>query len=147
MNDSGIGVNGGQVLPSNPLDQTTNLESFDSSPTLTNFSTTSQANATTTSIPEKLKMPVNLVICSLTIFLVAGLWIFAGYFIQALKTEYDSPAMLTYLSVISLQVYFFIIPKKPFFPKRRANGTFIVNEADLGFDTFSNREVRSKFIK
>jgi hypothetical protein len=153
MNDAGIGVNGGQVRPSNPLDLFNSppgklavLASIDSSPTLTNFSNNSQANAGTVSISDTLKASVNLTLCSLTICLVAGLWMFAGYFVQVLSTEYDSPAMLTYLSIISLQVYFFFIPKRPLFPNRRANGTIIVDETDLGFDTYTNREVKINFI-
>ena len=152
MNDSGIGVNGGQVRPSNPLDlfnstpgKSAALASIDSSPTLTNFSNNSQASSGTISISEKLKSPVNLILCSLAICLVAGLWMFAGYFIQALTPEYDSTAMLTYLSVISLQFYFFFIPKRPNFPKRRADGTIMVDETDLGIDTYTNREVSFTF--
>lgn len=149
MNDSGIGVNGGQVRPSNPLDLYNSPPgSLDSSPTLTNFSNLSQARANNaaaataaTSVSDKLKTSVNLTLCSLAIGLVAGLWLFAGYFIQALSSEYDSPAMLTYLSVISLQFYFFFIPKRPSFPKRRVDGTIMVDETDLSFDTYTNREV------
>ena len=148
MNDSGIGVNGGQVRPTNPLDlfnspprNNSALASLDSSPTLTNFSNNSQANPATVTLSDKLKTPVNLTLCSLAIGLVAGLWLFAGYFIQALVSEYDSPTMLAYFSVISLQVYFFFIPKRPNFPARRADGTIMVDETDLGFDTYTNREV------
>ena len=153
MNDSGIGVNGGQVRPTNPLDLfnsppggNTALTSTDSSPTLTNFSNSSQANAHNFSITisEKFKSPVNLTLCSVAICFVAGFWMLAGYYIQALTPEYDSPAMLTYLSVISLQIYFFFIPQRSSFPKRRADGTVMVEEADLGFDTYTNREVRFK---
>lgn len=152
MNDTGIGVNGGQVRPTNPLDlfnsppgKPAALASIDSSPTLTNFSNNSQANPATVSLSDKLKSPVNLTLCSLAICLVAGLWMFAGYFIQALTSEYDSPAMLTYLSVISLQIYFFFIPKRPSWPERRADGTVMVDETDLGFDTYTNREVRYNY--
>lgn len=149
MNESSIGVNGGQVertpkAPTNPLDLfATQIPSIDSSPTLSNFSNFSQPNnSTVVSISEKLRSPVNLILCSSLLFIVAGLWLAAGHLIQTLTPIYDSPSMLTYLSVISLQIYFFFIPKKSKFPNRRADGSLVVDETDLGFDTFTNREVR-----
>lgn len=135
-------------IDANPLDlfspQIIPTESSaDSSPTLTNFSNESQPN-TIISTSEKLKSPVNLTICSLALFVVAGLWLAAGHLIQNLTPVYDSPSMLTYLSVTFLQIYFFFIPKKPKFPNRRSDGTLIVTETDLGFDTYTNREVRKR---
>lgn len=139
MNEDSIGADGGQVAEQQqqPLDLST---SADPSPTLTAFSFHSQAN-TVPSLSDSLKSPVNLTLCSVAIILVAGLWLTAGYFIQALTPVYDSPSMLAYLSVISLQVYFFFIPKRPNYLKTRADGTILMNESDLGFDTYTNREV------
>lgn len=150
MNESSIGVKGGQVertqmtVPTNPLDLFNNpvAVSIDSSPTLSNFSNLSQPSIIL-STSEKLRSPVNLVLCSILLCLVAGLWMATGHLIQTLTPVYDSTGMLTYLSVISLQIYFFFIPKKPKFPNRRADGTLIVDETDLGFDTYTNREVLS----
>lgn len=159
MNEDSIGVNRGQVVdqqleqhPVNPLDLTVSKskleDSPDSSPTLSIFSSfNSQSNNINnnnyaiSSISESLKSPVNLSLCSVALVLVSGLWLAAGYFIQTLTPLYDSPSMLTYISVISLQFYFFLIPKRSNYPKTRVDGTLSINESDLGFDTFTNREV------
>jgi len=78
--------------------------------------------------------------------MVAGLWLLAGYFIQELIPVYNAPAMLTYLSVISLQLYFILIPKKPKFPNIRGGGVdeggFMAEETSLALDTYTNREVK-----
>lgn len=155
MNDTSIGVNGGQVEAKNeiiittsnkPLDLASDstIDSVDSSPTLTNFSNISRFNAVMTSSPSPfLGKSTTLIICSLAICLVAGLWLLAGYFIQELVPIYNAPAMLTYLSVASLQFYFVLIPKKPKFPSRRG-GEEVGNlgeENDLSLDTYTNREV------
>ena len=156
MNDNSIGVNGGQVdttkknvpFGKNPLGLTTSstVDSVDSSPTLTNFSNISQFNplviSSSHSSPSSDKSTL-LLICSLAICLVAGLWLLAGYFIQELVPIYNAPAMLTYLSVISLQFYFLLIPKKLKFPNRRGANEegFIGDEGDLALDTYTNREV------
>lgn len=135
-----IGVDRGQVETSQqPLDLTptissTSIPSFDNSPALTNFSAS-------ISTSERRKSPINLTLCTLIMCIVSGFWLVAGYLIQDLTPIYDYPAMLTYLSVISLQIYFFFIPKRPLFPKRREDGLSIIDETDLGFDTFTNREV------
>lgn len=135
-----IGVDRDQVETSKPLDLTptissTSIPSFDNSPALTIFS------AASISTSERHKSPVNLTVCTLIMCIVAGSWLVAGYLVQDLSPVYDYPAMLTYFSVISLQIYFFLIPKQPLFPKRREDGSSFVDETDLGFDTYTNREV------
>lgn len=143
MNADSIGVAGGQVVNATaaskqaavPLGLSPEGSIIDSSPTLSNFSFTSQANSLV-SLSEALKSPVNLTLCSVALILVAGLWLLAGYFIQALAPVYNSTSMLAYLSVTSLQIYFFFIPKRPNYPSSLAR-----NESDLGLDTYTNREV------
>lgn len=161
MNDTSIGVIGGQVesnnnmnitttCNTNPLDLTSDssIESVDSSPTLTNFSNISRFNAVITSTPSPSSdKTTTLIICSLAICLVAGLWLLAGYFIQELVPVYNAPALLTYLSVASLQFYFILIPKKTKLPTRRGAeeggiSGVIGHESDLSLDTYTNREVK-----
>ena len=158
MNDSSIGVNGGQVdierknnstNYNNPLglNADSTVVSVDSSPTLTNFSNISHFNAviiSSTSSPHSSDKSTTLIICSLAICLVAGLWLLAGYFVQELIPVYNAPAMLTYLSVFSLQFYFILIPKRQKFPNRRGGdgaGSVVGGESDLALDTYTNREV------
>ena len=156
MNECSIGVNRGQVgnsntntFPSsatiNPLDLSNSAKMneensvIDSSPTLSNFSNNWNSNVLiSTTTTEKNKSPENLILCSVVLCIVAGLWLSAGHLIQFLTPVYNSPSMLTYFSVISLQFYFFLIPK------RRADRSLSMSESDLGFDTYTNREVRNK---
>lgn len=158
MNDTSIGVKGGQVAGINKENATFNstpplglntasstTDSFDSSPALTNFSNISQYNAVVISSSiTPVDKTTNLIICSLIICLVAGLWLLAGHFVQELVPVYNAPAMLTYLSVISLQFYFLLIPKKRKFPARRGEDEtgIIGDESDLALDTYTNREVK-----
>lgn len=144
-------------------ESTNSIPSFDSSPALTNFSNffngqpeplavtynnnnnnnhTNNDASTFISSSERLKSPVNLTLCSVLLILVSGLWLVAGYFVQTVTVIYDSPSFLAYLSIISLQIYFLFIPRRPQFPKRRPDGSLIVNESDLTYDTYSNREVK-----
>lgn len=148
MNADSIGVNGGQVVVpvANASKQATppplglsTEGSINSSPTLSNFSVASQAN-TAISLSDNLKSPVNLTLCSVALILVAGLWLLAGYFIQALTPVYNSTSMLAYLSVTSLQIYFFFIPKRLNYPSSVTR-----NESDLGLDTYTNREVSVRY--
>lgn len=137
-----IGVDRGQVeTPPHPLDLTPTISStsisipsFDNSPGLRVFSAS-------ISISERHKSPINLTLCTLIMCIAAGFWLVAGYLVQDLSPVYDYPAMLTYISITSLQIYFFLIPHRPLYPKRREDGSSIVEETDLGFDTYTNKEV------
>lgn len=140
-----IGVARDQVeIPSHSLDLTptissTSIPSFNNSPDLTVFSAS-------ISISERHKSPINLTICTLIMCFAAGFWLVAGYLVQDLSPVYDYPAMLTYISITSLQIYFFLIPHRPLYPKRREDGSSVVVETDLGFDTYTNREVTFNMI-
>lgn len=158
MNDTSIGVCGGQVdgkeiINPTPFDLSSNSnleESFDSSPALSNFSNISHFNAVVISSsksPHSTSRSTVLILCSIAVVVVAGLWLSAGYFIRELVPIYNAPAMLTYLSVVSLQFYFFLIPMKPKLPSRRPDDGSSIgglgHESDLALDTYTNREVYS----